>query len=88
MEKWRFYIPKGHYIVSTNIYTSTKKPTDDYWGDYDYADAVYIGEEWKKSNYSTFDNSGPKCECGVLITYGDKCPPEYHSSYCPLYRKI
>lgn len=25
-----------------------------------------------------------KCECGAIVTYGEKCPPEYHSHWCPL----
>lgn len=67
--------------------SNPKKPQDDYWGDYDYADQVYIGDEWKKADYTGSFNNGPKCECGIEKTYGPDCPREYHSDYCPLYIK-
>lgn len=28
-----------------------------------------------------------KCECGSNITYGENCPPEFHSRWCPLFKK-
>ena len=72
------------YYVPSN----PKKPQDDFWGDYDYSDQVFIGDEWKAFD-GTFDsnNNSPKCECGAIATYGVKCPEEYHAPYCPLYKK-
>lgn len=27
------------------------------------------------------------CECGISITYGEDCPPEFHSSWCRLHKE-
>lgn len=72
----------GYYdYFDASVQNSSRRPTnDEYSGDYDYSDNVYIGDEWKKEK----QNVGPKCECGALKTYGPTCPVEYHSKYCPL----
>lgn len=72
----KFTLPSGYY-VSDATYN---------WQNYIGGDAVV---DWETEITKTEDKSkyGPQCECGTTITLGKADDPEFHSDWCPLYKK-
>jgi hypothetical protein len=48
---------------------------------------VQINGEWTVRKVAKEDEKVIKCECGTTKTLGEHDDPQFHSDWCPIYRK-
>lgn len=68
---------KTRTSISLDALAGTIWETGGVWMGFDDTTDLPTGNQWQPK----------RCTCGCWITYGEKCPIEFHSQWCDLIRK-